>query len=79
MDSSGRFRSPVAVEGSLVFPGGPDDPRQAIGESHGGTISTAPLLTIERPLLQSMQRALAPPRDVRRYQGGASAVDQERT
>ena len=46
---------PVTVEWPVVFPGRPDDPRHAIGKSHGGDVVTALPLARQGALAQTVK------------------------
>jgi len=73
----GSLAAPVTVEGSFVFPGGPDDTSQTIGERDSGFVMSPLPFAIERPALQSVETLAGSLRPVSTLQRGACAVDDQ--
>ena len=69
-DGSNRL---LSFEGAVVFPDGPDDASELVGERDGGLVVAAGLFELEGPSSEAigMGRFLGVPED------GASAVDEE--
>jgi hypothetical protein len=53
--SAAGLRAPVTIEGSLIFPGRPDNARHLVGERHGSFVIAAAPFGFERPGAQPIQ------------------------
>lgn len=51
-----RSLARIAIEGSLILPGCPDDTGESIGERDGGLVVTALALAVKRPAAQPIER-----------------------
>ena len=70
---------PVAIEHSVVLPGGPDDTGEAISQCDGGFVVSRATFAVERPTPKVVERSAgalsAPGREQRR----ACTVHDERS
>ena len=72
-----RCRAPIAIEGSLILPGRPDDSGESISERDGGLVVTALTFTVERPAAQPIERMSGTFSAMCREQSRASAVNEQ--